>query len=355
MWRYRARSALTSGLVVLLGLSVASCNPLKPKLDETETTLLERSRYPYQATDIFTTALRNLQTYANKSNDRIVVMVKPFANQTGKREIPYNLTQMVIGALNQLSGPTISVKPFDRISFNNGVQPTVFLSGAVTRFDADVAVEGDNKNADVLFGGGKTETDLGVGVGSNITRSNVSVVMYLTNARTHVNIPGLSLNNSIDVVRVKKGNDFNFVIYGSGLRLNGSVEVNQGVHKAINNLVDYSVLQLFSSLYEYPYWWDIGYNEADPQVIESLKNTFDHYDKRKQVQTIQHRLNDFDLAPGLGVPQGERYAKLQVDGVLGPNTKKHLGAFLEMYAPSVNPENLRDVYGALRAHEDPRK
>ena len=171
--------------------------------------------------------------------------------------------------------------------------------------------------------------------------------------------PRMHVANTIEICEIQRGTTWGFVIYGSGLTRSGKIAVRQGIHQALRNLVDYSIIQLLGMYYDLPVWRIFGSNnqESDAKFLEEWRQNFWQQDLPAKIERVQKLLTKYDLAP-LYV-EGKLIYQFPVDeyGQFGRVTNALALKFLYQYAPqsrlvsslenptsSFTPEHLAELY-----------
>ncbi len=351
---------LPAALLLITLLSGCGIN-LAPRMTESEKKAMEENQYPFGTATIYNSALNRMGTTINsKISYRKIVQSKEIGNTAGGNELPFNLTNMVINSISEFSGPRLIVVPYDPQYIINDFQtggkgtrvlPDVIIGGSITEFDKDIEGDSSGINLDMLISHHGTEADIGIGMGGSKKLSRVVLDLYLLDYKTHAVIPGMNVSNTIHVMEMDKDHDFGFAIWGSGMGIDGRIERKQGFHKAMRNLVEYSILQLFGKYYDLPYWGLIGMKTADPDVARSMLKTFHAKNHIQQVQEIQKWLQKYNLGPVTTSVHGGTFYRVPTDGFLDPVTQAFIKKFSEQYLLGSKADSLDEVYVQLVAHE----
>ncbi len=321
---------------------------------------MKANQYPFGTATIYNSALSRMGTTINSTvNYRKIVQSKEIGNTAGGNELPYNLTNMVINSISEFSGPRFIVVPYDPQYIINDFQtggkgtrvlPDVIIGGSITEFDKDIKGDSSSVNLDMLISHQGNEADIGIGMGGSKKLSRVVLDIYLLDYKTHAVLPGMNVSNTIHVMEMNKDHDFGFAIWGSGMGIDGRIERKQGFHKAMRNLVEYSILQLFGKYYDLPYWSLIGMKTADPDVARSMLKTFDSKNHIQKVQEIQQWLRKYNLGPVTSSVHGGTFYHVPVDGYLDPVTQAFIDRFMQIHAPGIKARSLGEIYVNLVAH-----
>ncbi len=338
-------------------LSACGVN-LAPKMNKAEKEAMAESQYPFMHASLYSNALERMGTAINSSVAyRKIVQPKEIGNTAGGNELPFNLTNMVINSISEFSGPRFLVVPYDPqyiiSDYQTGgkgtrVLPDIVIGGSITEFDKDIEGDSTSIDLDVLISRQGEEADIGLGKGGSKKISRVVLDLYLLDYKTHSVIPGMNVSNTIHVLEMDKDHGFGFAIWGSGMGIDGKIERKQGFHKAMRNLVEYSILQLFGKYYDLPYWRLLGMKTVDSEVTHSMVKGFNAKNRSQQVMEIQRWLRRYPLGPVTIREQGGgTYAQVPVDGFLDPVTQGFIDKFMQKYASGRAVNSLGDVYVAL--------
>ena len=270
----RALLSLFGAAVLLFPL--CACNPMVPTISQQEKDELAERARPQENAVNFGDALTRLGVIiSTKADHKVIFQPKTIGNVSGAYDLPMNVTDMVISGLSKVSCSKLLVVPYDPEYIMNdtstgGVSsrqlPNLVVAGNITEFDKDVDTEGSGANVNTVIDHGDSNSSLGLKTDKSRKISRVSLDLYLIDYKTQTVIPGASVSNTVNITELEKNREFSFSIFGSGLDLNGSISHNQGFHRAVRNLVDYSLIQLLSRYYKIPYEPLLGIQTANPQA-----------------------------------------------------------------------------------------
>ncbi len=338
-------------LTTLIMIALSACATgqfAQPQLSRHDVDFLDKAATPSTNELVYDQALVTMGEYINRNgNFKVNLQPKPIGNTAGGAELPVNLTDMVITALSRVAGDQFNILPFDpqyiSSDYTTGGRgsralPNYIIEGSITEFDKDFETWARTKEMDVLAGGGSSETDVGFANEKSRRVSRIVLDLHLLDYASHAVIPGVTISNSIHVIELDKQKDFGFAIYGSGIGIRGRIKHTQGYHRAVRNLVEYSVLQLLGKFYNMPYWEILGLEGVDPGVTRSIKRSFYRMKPRKKVKALQRLLNQVDLATVINSKSGKpyKYQKLQDDGDYGYKTRDFISAFVRQYRPDIS-------------------
>jgi len=226
--------------------------------------------------------------------------------------------------------------------------PNYIVEGSITEFDKDFATSCRTEEIDFLVGGGSSETDTGIARDKSKRVSRIVIDLHLLDYSSHAVVPGVVVSNAILVVELEKQKDFGFAIYGSGVGTQGKIKQSQGFHRAVRNLVEYSVLQLLGKFYNMPYWEILGLDGIDPGVTRSLRRAYTRQRPAGKFKIVQQKLNLVQPATASQTANGQPYTqvKVDVDGHYGAETYRSIETFVNAFRPDINisdlPKRARD-------------
>jgi len=285
-------------IFIMLMLLLSGCS-LTPPLTQKEKIKFLQPPTPYINATAYSDALGHLGTMLeayNHPSDIYVIQGRHVINKTACKNLPLDITDMMKTAVNKVGG-NVRYTKFDPDYMIGEVQtgnpnlqrklPVVVLEGAITECDENLDSQGFGVDADVMFGGGSTETDVGVGGDKEVAYSRIALDLHLMDYATQTLIPRKQTAMAVDVWSLDKSYNFGFQVNGSGLGLDGRRKVTQGKHDAVRILVELSTLQLLGRLFEVPYWRCIPGAEPDPVVIKMVRKNFESVATETQISTIQ--------------------------------------------------------------------
>lgn len=338
-------------------LALAGCAPITPFMTKSEREEFVTNSKPYLNDVIYDQALSSIGEYINKEiSYKKIIQSKNIGNTAGGDELPYNLTNMVITSLSRIAGKKLIIAPYDPEYINNDaitggagsrILPNLVIAGSITEFDKDIDATEKDIDLDLLLDKGAPNTTLGFGYSSSKKMSRITLDLYLLDYKTHAVIPGVSITNTVNVLELKKGQNFGFAIYGSGIGIGGRINHTHGFHRAVRNLVDYSILQLMGRYYNIPYWRALGISESDPDVMDSMKSSFARKNTRKQIIIIQKLLNTYPFDTVLDPANERMYKELIPDGTIGKRTKAYINRFNQEYSLETSEDDLEKLFVQL--------
>jgi hypothetical protein len=287
-----------------------------PKLSEGERQEFEAKKHVKSSSTDYAEALRKLGAKINTLNtERKLIQPKNIGNTAGGNELPFNLTNMVINSVSELAGPQLVVAPYDpEYIYNDSMTggkgtralPNILIGGSITEFDKDIEGDDSSINIDILFSHSGTQGDVGAGMGGGKKLSRVVIDLYLLDYKTQAVIQGMHISNTIHVLELEKDRDFGFAMWGSGIGIQGRIERKQGFHKAIRNLVEYSILQLFGKYYKLPYWQLLDVPMQDQFVTDRIIKAYYAKSPEQQLADIDTMLTQL----GIGSNTADRHTRI---------------------------------------------
>ncbi|HBT96458.1 MAG TPA: hypothetical protein DEB25_01810 [Desulfobulbaceae bacterium] len=338
---------------------IAGCSGVAPKITEDERQEIAAAGIAYNTDVVYDQALALLGAYINtETSQQKIIQPKAIANVAGGQELPMNITDMVITGLSRLAGNKFIVAPFDPEYILNDassggagsrILPQIVVGGSITEFDKELDMKSGDSNLDTVLDRGEPDTNLSAQLSNGMKFSRVSLDLYLIDYRTHTVIPGASVTNTISIAEIEKGREFAFAIYGNGLGISGKIKHSEGFHRAVRNLVDYSLLQLVGRYYNFPYWRALGQDEIDPKVMASLKKSFMMKDERGQHIVLQHLLNEYSFGDSVvNAATGRSFSgKIIPNGRLEEKSLTYIEAFKAKYNVKTEMADMGGLYAAL--------
>ncbi|MGB5965763.1 MAG: DUF4384 domain-containing protein [Sulfurimonadaceae bacterium] len=278
---------------LLIVLFYSGCGSLVPNVDYDE---LEPQKPTARITEYDQILYQFGKMYRAfyKGNAKVYIQSKPIENATASGELPYDISQMVISAVNKIGKPVYYV-PYDpkyiTMEMNTGGAltrnlPKLVIAGAITEYDKNIIASGSGTTAQKSGMYDKKEFIATAGGESQNTVSRLAIDLHLLDYNIQTMIPGTQAINTIEVKNLANSNSFSFYIFGSGLGLNGSVSRQQGIHATLRILVETTVLQLLAREAGLPYWKITG-GEEDPLVINKIVDDLSPLDEQQLTKFIQ--------------------------------------------------------------------
>ncbi len=269
-----------------------------------------------------------------------IFLVEIIHNITEKKDIPSEVTDMVITSVNHIArfAEEYVLQAFSLVEGRE--YPQLIITGSVTEFDQNISVKQEGIDLNFFLSpeieNEVIDIDLNAEFDKTETASRIAIDFHLVDSKTGYYVPSVNCNNSILVYELEKNRQWRFVIYGSGVTKWGKIKIKQGTHEAVRKLVDYSMMQLFGTYYNLPYWRMMGMEtpEQGRKVLSAWRHRFSKKKPVDQILTIQKLLLKYSLGQVLGqqglVNQDELYT---VAGNFEKVTQGFILKFLYMHVP----------------------
>jgi hypothetical protein len=281
----------------------------------------------------FDKALRELGRMAEIYGVKTRIMIDKISDNTGasehtKAEIPYDVTEMTVSALNSI-GRNITFIPYrpDVVAnlknlgyqdFKKKIIPSVIITGGITEFDR--GMETSEESMDLGYETDKfgDETPFGIDYmqGKKQSLARITIDYNMIDMET---MSGLSGVQAINTMQVHKGigkKELGFTIFGPTLGLKGEVKKVEGRHAALRILIQVSMIQLIGKYLDLPFWRLIPNTKLD--------ETVDSYVTRKWVMQMNNNERVCKIQELL-ILHG--YNNVGITGILDDQTKKSIHYF----------------------------
>lgn len=265
---------------------------------------------PEPQNTIYQQALRTLGRAINAGGEpESLFVVDTVENHSGKKDVPPDITNMVITSVSHLARTGDAVKHAfydpETTDYKKYVEeygfPCYILSGAISEFDQELSIE--EHGFDLNFFLSPEIEDEIVDFDANVefsqakTVSRIAIDFHLREADTNMFVSEVNCSNSILLYDIEKDRQWRFIIHGSGLLRWGKIRVKHGAHEAIRLLTDYSMLQLFGNFYELPYWRALGETspEIGREILSMWRQEFRDVPQEDQIFLLQMLLRKYPL------------------------------------------------------------
>lgn len=342
--RYFKQAGVLFFVVLIVGCA--------PKISQKERRRIDEGSIPGYRYTSYSEGLEKLGRVINTGiGDMNYFQVQTISNKAGAAKLQEEITDMVTNSVNILAGDLLRVIPNYSDYLPPGVkpvhdnfkpqEPNSIVAGAITEFDEDITVEESGWGLEgyippVTIEGEEVDADIMAAFSRAETISRIAIDLRLMDYETRVIYPKMHVSNTILVFELEKERSLGFMIYESGVTRTGSVSIKQGLHQAMRNLIDYSILQLFGMFYSVPYWRTLGNIESERSQywLSEWRQRFLKQVRAQQIGQIQLWLSRYPLE------------RVYVDGVLvheipkneygkfGKVTQAFTLQFLYQYAPS---------------------
>ncbi len=226
--------------------------------------------------------------------NEIRVQSKLIANQTAEKELPDDVSRMLISAVNKIGRKVVYI-PYDPNYVINEANtggdiaralPQIVLAGGITEFDKDLIekgrelkVEGSIQKGDY---GSNYSHDGGAGYQAESGVSRITLDLQLLNYKTQTYLPGIQAINSVNIRKTKLGWGVGYFFQGSGMSFQYSLQQKQGKYHALRLLVELSVLEVMGKYFDVPYWRCIEGMAPDAAMIARIRDEFMGLDDARQ-------------------------------------------------------------------------
>jgi len=279
------------------------------------------------------------------------IMLDKIGDNTGtsihtKAEVPYDVTEMTVTALNSIGGNVVfipyrpdimmNMKSVGYESFENKFIPSVIVTGGITEFDRGLETSEDSMN-----GGYDTDElgdDLPLGIdysqGKKKSVARITIDYNMIDIETMSGLSGIQATNTM---RVHKGigkKELGMTILGPTIGLKGEIKKVEGRHGALRLLIQASMVQLIGKYLDLPYWRLLPGASPDP-VVESYVRRGWHF-QMNQVMRIR-KIQELLILHG--------YDGVWETGEMDPATEKAIAEFAKKTGSS--PKIDFDLYTEL--------
>ncbi len=282
------------GAGVLL-LCCSSCGWFVGEIKDEEVTELHKDMRAQTRTTIFTPALQKLgkMLYAYDIPDT-PVQSKNLGNKTAEKNLPTELYAMTASAINKVGHPLIFV-PYDAQyvvseSTTGGtikrLYPKIVLSGGITGFDKDMF----SKERETEAAGGWAGAQAGAHVKASGNFARITFDLNAMDYETQSYLPQVVASNSIALKRDSLGWGVYGYYMGNGASFDYDLKRKQGIHAALRNLVEFTLIEVLGKCFKVPYWRTIHGAHPDLEMIERLEDEFRVMNKEQQALLIKKLL-----------------------------------------------------------------
>jgi curli biogenesis system outer membrane secretion channel CsgG len=239
------------------------------------------------------------------------VQSKIIANQTAEKELPDDISKLLISALNKIGRKVVYI-PYDPNyvinESNTGgniarTLPQIVLSGGITEFDKDLIEKSRELKSDVNIQkgdfGSNYSHDGGAAYDAESSISRITLDLQLLDYRTQAYMPGIQAINSANIRKTKLGWGVGYFFQGSGLAFQYSLQQKQGKYQALRLLVELSALEVMGKYFDVPYWRCVEGMGPDTAMIARLEEEFAGLDPANQNVYLKdylffHGIDGFD-------------------------------------------------------------
>ncbi len=253
-------------------------------------------------------ALKKLGMMTEVYGVKARVMIDKISDNTGsaehtKAEIPYDITQMTVSALNLIGGNIIFIpyRPdlivnLKNLGFNNlerKINPSVIITGGITEFDRGLETQEDSTNIGYETDKFGEKSPFGIDHMQGEKRSIASITIdyNMIDIETMSGLPGIQTANTMQVHKGIGKKELGFTLFGPTLGLKGEMKKVEGRHAALRLLVQSSMIQIIGKYLDLPYWRLLPGVKPDPVVEMYIKKGW-HYQMNEdaRIKKIQELL-----------------------------------------------------------------
>lgn len=223
------------------------------------------------------------------------------SSQATGAEIPFDITKMIMSAINGIGGSIVFI-PYDPIYIKNQAalnmttlegktKPDVVLNGGITEFDRSIESGSSGLDFGGTFGAGKNSPSLDMGKQDRDSVSSITIDLNVTDIETMAMVPRVQAVNTMKVFKGASDLDIGFSIFGASFGYKSSVKKIQGRHAAVRVLVELSVLETLGKYLNLPYWKCVDQGaKPDAVVIENIRDQYLEANQQSRVRMVQNLL-----------------------------------------------------------------
>lgn len=224
----------------------------------------------------------------------IRVQSKLISNQTAEKDLPDDVSRMLISAVNKIGKKVVYI-PYDPTYVINEANtggdiaralPQIVLAGGITEFDKDLIEKGRELKTEVSIQkgdyGSNYSHDGGAGYEAESGVSRITLDLQLLNYKTQTYMPGIQAINSANIRKTKLGWGVGYYFQGSGMSFQYSLKKKQGKYQALRLLVELSVLEVLGKYFDIPYWKCIPGMAVDNGMVGRMREEFATLDDARQ-------------------------------------------------------------------------
>ena len=278
--------------VALVFTLLCSCGWFVGDIADEEIGELHQNMKATTRTTVFTPALNKLGKLLNAYYILPTpVQSKNIGNKTGAKNLPTDLYAMTAAAINKIGRPLIFV-PYDAQyviseSTTGGtitrLYPKIVLAGGITGFDKDMF----DKEREVEASGGWAGAQAGGRIKASGNYSRITFDLNAMDYKTQSYLPQVIASNSIALTKDSLGWGVHGYYMGNGASFDSDLKRKQGIHAALRNLVEFSIIEVIGKGFKIPYWRTIKGALPDDQMIARIANEFSEKNKVQQALIIK--------------------------------------------------------------------
>lgn len=292
----RRQSSLIAVLTVLMGgfivSTCSSCSWFAGDITDQEVTEMQQDMKAESRVTVFTQSLNQLGRMLNAYYiPKTPVQSKNIGNQTGEKNLPSELYTMIAAAINKIGRPLIFV-PYDAQyviseSSTGGtifrLYPKIVLAGGITGYDKDMFA----KERETEASGGWAGAQGGGRLNASGNYSRITFDLNALDYKTQSYLPQVLASNSIALTKNRLGWGVFAYYMGNGASFDYNLKRKQGIHAALRNLVEFSIIEVLGKCFKVPYWRTIKGAKPDNNMIARISNEFSEMNKAQQALIIK--------------------------------------------------------------------
>ncbi len=234
---------------------------------------------------------------------RVLVSSTGFPDRT--KSVNVSGDDMLIGAINTLNRRSGAFAFLDQarevasgqikyITESSRLKPKIYVRGAISQFDNATV------NASDSAGLGDSSTPIGSAVRTfNISRSRilsiVTVDMHLVSNPGRVILPGMSVSNSMVVMKNTFGGSATGLISLAPLNVGVSIAKVESSGQAVRNLIELGTIELLGKYARVPYWTCLGSAAKAEKTRPVPQKSFEISNDRARTALMQNQLAQLGL------------------------------------------------------------
>lgn len=287
---------------------LASCSVMdwflgKPSDSEVKEMDDEMSKSIGQHSTPYDNSLREFGKMLDAYNiSSIRVQSKIISNQTAEKDLPDNISRMLISAINKIGNRVVYV-PYDPSYVINEANtggninralPKIVIAGGITEYDKDMIEKGREAKPEVSIQkgdfGSNYNHDGGAGYQAEGGISRITVDLQLLDYSSQAYLSGIQAINTINIRKSKLALGIGYFFQGSGMSVQYSLSKKQGKYYALRLLVELSVIEVLGKYFDVPYWECIKGMAPDNGMVARMRDEFEMLPLNKQYSYLKEYL-----------------------------------------------------------------
>lgn len=336
-------------IYIFLFIFVSGCAKIDPRHVEIDIP----SGTPESKDNELSESLKNLGVMTEIYGVKARVMIDRISDNTGsaehtKAEIPYDVTQMTVSALNMMGGNIVFVpyrpdlmgnlKNLGYSNLERKINPSVIITGGITEFDRGLETKEDSVNIGYETDkfGDKHPFGIDYMQGEKWSNASITIDYNMIDIETMSGLPGVQTVNTMQVHKGIGKKELGFTIFGPTLGLKGEVKKVEGRHAALRLLVQSSVVQIIGKYLDLPYWRLLSGAKHDSVVEMYIKKGWDY---QLSSESKTKRIQELLFLHG--------YEYVEKNGTFDGLTVKAINNYIKKNQTKIKPEINFDLYKSL--------